>query len=66
MSFKWADGLDKWDLWSLCAIICEADMPKDSYFGAKSEHDAVFKIKKHIDRTTTSSWLKKLMKETCL
>ena len=66
MSFKWADGLDKWDLWSFCAIVCEADMPKDSYIGARGETDAVFKIKKHIDRTSTSSWLKQLMKDTCL
>lgn len=37
MSFKWADGLEKWDYWSFCAIVCEADMPKNSYFGARSE-----------------------------
>lgn len=40
MSFKWVDGLVKWDLWSFCAIICEADMPKDSYIGARGEPDA--------------------------
>ena len=66
MSFKWEDGLDRWDLWAYAAIVCEADMPKDSYFGARTDSDSQFRIKKHIDSTSTSSWLKKLMKDVCL
>ena len=66
MSFKWEDGSDRWDLWAYAAIVCEADMPKESYIGARSDADAQFRIKKHIDRTTISSLLKKLMKDTCL
>ena len=63
-SCVWLDGSKKWDIWALAAIICEADMPLDEYIGTKREREAKFKIRKHIDRTNTSTKLVELINET--
>ena len=42
---SWADGSTKWDMWSLGAMICEADMAKDEYVHVNKEEDIYKKIK---------------------
>ena len=44
----WPDGLLKWDIWSLAAIICEADMVKDVYKEIHYEIDAKAKFTEHL------------------
>jgi len=30
---NWRDGSKLWDVWAICAILCEADMKYDEYYG---------------------------------
>lgn len=42
---NWRDGSKKWDVWSLAAILLEADMEKDTYRKTKDEKETKLKLK---------------------
>ena len=44
---KWRDGSRKWDIWSLAAIILEADMDLDEYLHTRDERGALSKFHQH-------------------
>lgn len=44
----WRDGSKKWDVWSLAAILLEADMEKDEYIKTKDDKETKCKLRKHL------------------
>lgn len=65
LAHKWHDGITKWDVWALGAIIIECDMPKRYYYKAKEELESIQLMKKHLSSRSTCSNLKKLIEKTC-
>jgi hypothetical protein len=59
----WADGSYKWDMWSLAAMICEADMAKDAYVHINFEKDTLKAIREHTSKGITCPRLVQIMGE---
>ena len=62
----WPMGSYKWDMWALAAIICEADMPRDSYMTLDEEAECLRAIKKHTQKKSTDERLSFIMGELLL
>lgn len=54
----WRNGSDKWDTWSLAAMILEADMDRKEYYRCYSELDTKSRARKHMEREGVSKKLK--------
>jgi hypothetical protein len=63
---NWKDGSTKWDVWSLAAMILEADLKVNSFFKVKNVKEALDLAVKHLSDRGTSSALKLLIEKVLM
>ena len=61
---SWRDGSQRWDVWSLVALICEVDMPRDKYMRLLREVDCIKAVREHNKKEKTCANLGYLLLNT--
>lgn len=64
--YEWPDGSKAWDTWAFVAILCEADMKHDEYFGTQTEADCKQRMRNHLARKKTSQILRDIVEHVVL